>query len=148
MSGFCAKADNVADKDFVGNSTGFTDITDLPPIAEHRLAAEVALKISGEQTIQTSGALHKTLAEYLDRGLPLVLDLSEVDECDAAALQLIYALRQSAVQREQPFRIQAASPAITETAAALGLRIEDLTAACEPAVVNDAGEMEGSNRGI
>ena len=132
----------------MGNSTGFTDITDLAPLAEHRLEADVALEISGAQTIQTSEVLHKALAEYLDQSLTLVLDLSGVDECDAAALQLIYALRQSAVQRKQRFLITAASPAITETAAALGLRIEGLTAACEPAMVNDTAEVEESNRGI
>lgn len=88
------------------------------------------LRITGEQTISTTDELHKSLAEYLDRGLDVVVDLSEVDECDTAALQLIYALRQSAMQRKQHFHITALSPAITEAATALGLRMEELTTVC------------------
>jgi anti-anti-sigma regulatory factor len=91
--------------------------------------AESSLKITGEQTIRTADELHKTLAGHLDRGLAVVVDLSEIIECDTAALQLIYALRQSAVQRKQRFHITAVSPAIAETAAALGLHIEALTTA-------------------
>ncbi len=84
------------------------------------------LKITGEQTIRTVSELHRSLAEYIGRGLAVVLDLSEVDVCDAASLQLIVALHRSAVQRNQCFRIQAASPEVTGTAAALGLRMEGL----------------------
>ena len=106
------------------------------------------LKITGEQTIATADELHKALAEYLDRGLAVVVDLSEVEECDAAALQLIYALRQSAVQRKQRFHITAVSPAITETAAALGLRIEALTTGCGPATADGDCEVTGKDNGI
>jgi anti-anti-sigma regulatory factor len=109
---------------------------------------EAPLRITGEQTIRNADELHKALTVCLDRGQAVVVDLSEVKVCDAASLQLIWALHHSAVQRKQPFRIQAASPAVTGTAAALGLRMEDLTAVCKAAVVNDAREMEGSNSGI
>lgn len=98
--------------------------------------AVAPLKIMGEQTIRTADELHEALAQYLDRGLDVVVDLSEVDECDTAGLQLIYALRQSAVQRKQRFHITAVSPAITETATALGLHIEALTTACGPATAD------------
>ena len=106
------------------------------------------LKITGEQTIRTANEMRVALARHLDRGLDVVLDLSEVDECDTAALQLIFALHRSAAQRKQRFHITAVSPAIAETAAALGLRIEDLAAASAPVVANGTGEMEESNRGI
>jgi anti-anti-sigma factor len=88
--------------------------------------AATVLKITGEQTIRTADELHKALAEYLDRGLAVLLDLSEVQVCDAAALQLVYALHRSASQRNQSFHIKAVSPVITEAAAALGLAIEAL----------------------
>jgi anti-anti-sigma regulatory factor len=84
--------------------------------------ADTPLKLTGEQTIRTADKLRKALADYLDHGLAVVMDLSEVQVSDAAALQLILALRRSAAQREQTFHIKAASQAITETAAALGLR--------------------------
>ncbi len=109
--------------------------------AHHASEAGVPLKIMGEQTIRNVDELHKALAEYLDRGLDVVVDLSEVDVCDTAALQLIYALRQSAVQRNQRFHIPAVSPAVVETAAALGLRVEALTAACEPDVADGVCEV-------
>jgi anti-anti-sigma factor len=106
------------------------------------------LKITGEQSIRTADELQKALAEHLDRGLDVVVDLSEVDECDTAAMQLIYALRQSAVQRKQRFHITAVSPAITETAAALGLGIEELMTPCGPAVPDGDREAAGEDNGI
>jgi anti-anti-sigma factor len=110
--------------------------------------ADAPLKIRGEQTIRTADDLHKLLAEYLDRAPAVVLDLSEVHECDTAALQLIYALRQSVVQRKQRFGIAAVSPAITETAASLGLRLEDSTAASGPAVADSHCEAADIDNGI
>lgn len=110
--------------------------------------AGAPLKITGEQTIRTADELQKILADYLDRGLDVGVDLSEVDECDTAALQLIYALRQSAVERQQRFQIMAVSPAITETAAALGLRIEELMTPCEPTAASGDCEVVGKDSGI
>lgn len=88
--------------------------------------ADDRLKIAGEQTIRTVGDLHKVLTEYLGRGTAVAVDLSEVDACDAAALQLIYAFRRSVAQEKRIFRIVAVSPAIGQTAAALGLDMEPL----------------------
>ena len=110
--------------------------------------AGAPLKITGEQTIRTADELHETLAQYLDRDLDVVVDLSEVNECDTAALQLIYALRQSAVQRRQRFQIKAVSPAIAETAAALGLQLEDLTIAGGPAEADGGCEVALKHHGI
>jgi len=110
--------------------------------------AGVPLKITGEQSIRTANELHKALAECLDRGLAVVVDLSGVDECDTAALQLIYALRQSAVLRKHRFHITAVSPAITETAAALGLHLEALSTACGAATADGDCAAAAKNNGI
>jgi anti-anti-sigma factor len=99
---------------------------------------DTALKISGEQTIHTADELHKELAGYLAQSEAVIVDLSGVDECDTAALQLIWALRRSATERKQRFEITAISPAITETAAALGLPLDELMSSWEP-----AGEARG-----
>ena len=115
---------------------------------DHPGGAAPPLKITGEQTIRTVDQLHKALAEHLARGPAVVVDLSEVDECDTTALQLIYALRQSAVERELRFHITAISPAIAETAAALGLRIEALTAGCGPEAADGDCEVAGIDHGI
>jgi anti-anti-sigma regulatory factor len=120
----------------------------LVEAAHHASEAPVPLKITGEQSIRTADELHTAFAEYLDRGLDVVLDLSEVDECDTAALQLIYALRQSAVQRKQRFHITAVSPAITWTAAALGLHIEAFTTACGPARADGDCDVAYKDNGI
>jgi anti-anti-sigma regulatory factor len=120
------------------------------PIGQAREPNDAAspLKITGEQTIRTADQLHEAFAEYLDRDLAVVVDLSEVDECDTAALQLIYALRQSAVQRKKRFHVTAVSPAITETAGALGLRIEELMTPCGPAAPDGDSEVAGKDNGI
>jgi anti-anti-sigma regulatory factor len=110
--------------------------------------AGAPLKITGEQTIRTADQLHKLLAEHLDRGVDFLLDLSEVVECDAAALQLIYALRQSAVQRKQRFQITSVSPAITETAAALGLQVEALITSCGAVTEDGDCKAAGKHNGI
>lgn len=143
-----ATAEDAVDIDELESGENPLPVATLIEPAHDPSETPVPLKITGEQTIRNADQLHKSLTDYLDRGRDVVVDLSEVNVCDAASLQLMFALHHSAVQRKQGFRIQAASPAITETAAALGLRMEDLTAACEPAVVNDAPEMEGSNNGI
>lgn len=95
------------------------------------------LKITGEQTIRTACELHHTLAEHVDRGMAIDVDLSEVSECDTAALQLICAFRRSMAQRNQPFHISAVSPAMAATAAMLGLN--DLLADAD----GDAGGQNG-----
>jgi len=121
-----------------------------PPLQhfDHPSVAEAPLKITGQQTIRTADELHKAFAEYLNRGLDVVVDLSGVDECDTAALQLIYALRQSAVERKQRFHITAVSPAITGTVAALGLRIEDLMTQRGAAAPDGAREVACEDNGI
>ena len=83
------------------------------------------LKITGEQTIRTAGELHGILSEHLERGVDVALDLSEVHQCDAAALQLICASRQSAAQRNRAFEVTAVSPAVVEAAAGIGLRLRN-----------------------
>ena len=133
---------------FVGNTTQPPALPDLPRTTADPAEAGVPLKINGEQTIQTSDALQQALAEYLERGLPVVLDLSDVHTCDTALLQLIYAMRRSAVQRERAFHVTGLSPAVTATAAALGLCIEDwMTAGRPPQPSSRCGDA-GIDHGI
>jgi anti-anti-sigma regulatory factor len=58
----------------------------------------------------------------------LRLDLSGVDSCDAAVLQVLLAARKSASQLEKPFGVVSLSAAVLETCAALGLPLEELAA--------------------
>jgi anti-anti-sigma regulatory factor len=88
---------------------------------------DAPLKLTGEQTISVAAELHQKLVEYVERGLDILLDLSEVQVCDAAVLQLMCAVRQSANQRKQRFRITAVSTPVAEAAAALGLPLDSLS---------------------
>ena len=74
------------------------------------------LKISGELTIAEATDFHRSLVEHLRP--ELIVDLSGVTACDTTGLQLIFALQQSGAE------LSAISPAIKETAAALGLEIK------------------------
>jgi anti-anti-sigma factor len=105
------------------------DRADAAAIAEPK-----PLTLSGEWSIDNAEELRKFLADSLESGPDVILDLSGVLACDTAGLQLICSLRQTAVQRGGRLRIAALSPAIEETAAALGLPIPEL--------------MEGSGRGL
>jgi len=108
----------------------------------------VPLRIIGEQTIRNVDLLQEAFSGYLDGAEAVAVDLSEVKACDAAALQLIYALRHSAIQRKLPFQITAVSPAIVETAAALGFEIDDLMIVCAPATADGHCDVAGQPDGI
>jgi anti-anti-sigma regulatory factor len=79
------------------------------------------LRLAGALEIGAAEELHRGMTEYFRGGPKFALDLSDVEECDTAALQLICSLRNSAGQAREPFQVIAASPAVLETCAALGL---------------------------
>jgi len=83
------------------------------------------MKVRGELSIQCADDLHRLFTESIGRDVDLVLDLSEVQTCDTAALQLICSLRKTAVRRGRGFRIAALSPAIELTVSALGMQCEE-----------------------
>jgi len=81
----------------------------------------VPCKIEGEWSIRNVEALQKLLAGQLDGSADVVLDLGAVRECDTAVLQLLCAAQKTAAGRGARWRIARLSPAIEETAAAIGL---------------------------
>jgi len=86
------------------------------------------LKVSGSLDISTAGELCDSLRDWLGRQPELNLDLSEVDWCDAAVLQVLCAARRIASQLQRPFHVVSWSTAVLETSAALGLPLEELAA--------------------
>jgi anti-anti-sigma factor len=84
------------------------------------------LKISGTLDIDAANSLREALLDCFVQQHDIAADLSDVDGCDAAGLQVLLAGRKDAVLVGKAFRIIAASSAVMETAAALGFLIDDL----------------------
>lgn len=94
------------------------------------IAEENPLTFGGEWSIGNAEELRKLLTGFLEPGPDVILDLSAVQACDTAAMQLICSLHRTGIDRGQHIRIAALSPAIVETAAALGLPIPELEGGC------------------
>jgi anti-anti-sigma factor len=81
------------------------------------------LKVSGTLDIEAANPLREAIIDSFRNQSDIAADLSEVDQCDAAALQVLLASRQYAVSTGKAFSIIMPSVAITAMAAALGLSI-------------------------
>jgi anti-anti-sigma regulatory factor len=93
--------------------------------------AQDPLKLTGELTIRDVDELRRLFTSVLNRNSKLVVDFSEVEDCDAAALQLICSLQKTAVRDGLRLEYAPLSPAIEAAAAALGLALKDLTAVAD-----------------
>jgi anti-anti-sigma factor len=83
------------------------------------------LTIAGTLDIDAASSLREALLECLAHEMGEVsADLSEVDGCDAAALQVLLAGRKDAAAIGKVFRVIAPSNAVAQTAAALGLSFD------------------------
>jgi anti-anti-sigma factor len=81
------------------------------------------LKISGPLDIDAADSLREALLDGFQRQPDVAADLSGVDMCDAAAVQVLLAAHGNLAYSGKAFRIVAASEAVTVTAAALGFSI-------------------------
>ena len=82
------------------------------------------MSVTGELTIASTAELREL---FVDGSLQSggAVDLSGVETCDVAGLQLLCSLRKTAVERGGGVRLSKISPAVTKTAAAIGLgRVE------------------------
>jgi len=85
--------------------------------------------------VRAKGDLHISEVDELKSALlheyaaapALVLDLSGVDSCDAASLQVLCSLRKSADRDGKELRISALSVAMREASSILGLSPDELT---------------------
>src|SRR5579862_5892919 len=82
------------------------------------------LHISGKLDIDNANRLREALVDCLLHQSEAVVDLSEVDECDAAALQVLLAARKDAAAAGKALCVTGASGAVTGAAVALGLSID------------------------
>jgi anti-sigma B factor antagonist len=94
---------------------------------------EILRQENGVARVQSS--LHISQVEELCSALlgelaaapELVLEISEVTNCDAPSFQLLCSLQKSAERRGKRLRISAPSAAMSEVSAILGFTLEDLT---------------------
>jgi anti-anti-sigma factor len=82
------------------------------------------LKISGALQIDEVKRLYASLCECVENQPSIALDLSEVDSCDTASLQVLLAAHKTAALRGKYFCFTAISEEIQKKAVALGLFVE------------------------
>lgn len=91
------------------------------------------LRIVGALEIGVAEELHRALRDLVGGDSMPVVDLSEVDACDTAALQLLCSARKTAESEGKTFKLGGVSDPIRNASAALGLSLtgapEDITGA-------------------
>lgn len=88
--------------------------------------SETPLALTGLLHIDTVDDLHKCLMDHVAGRGAISLDVSEIESCDAAGLQLLLALKRSADASNKTFAIVAASDALTAIAGRLGVSAAQL----------------------
>jgi len=90
-------------------------------IGETSQGTAACLAVEGELTIYRAAALKPALLEAVHAHAAPALDLSAVTEFDGAGLQLLLLARREAGRLGKPLRITAASPAVRDAFALLGM---------------------------
>lgn len=80
-----------------------------------------AIGMAGDLDIYNAEAAHAALRGYLAQHSALELDLSGVETCDGAGIQILLAARRSAVAADKSFSIRSAAAAIVKCGELLGL---------------------------
>lgn len=81
-----------------------------------------ALPLGPELTIAFAAAWRETLADAVNSGGEVALDLREVTDFDSSGVQLLLAARRSLAERGQALRILAASPVVRDGLQVFGLQ--------------------------
>jgi anti-anti-sigma factor len=82
------------------------------------------LKISGKLDIDAANELRLAFLDCFLHDPEVAADLSEVEVCDTAGLQVLLAGREEAAVTGKGFRLIAASEAVVLTATALGFSVD------------------------
>ncbi|QTA90661.1 STAS domain-containing protein [Desulfonema magnum] len=92
---------------------------------EHKYG-ETVLKIKGPLSVYEVAELRDQFLECLETYDGLRLDLSEVDECDTAGVQLLYSARITVRDTGKSFDISNPSPSVINAMTLVGLKPEDI----------------------
>lgn len=83
-------------------------------IERHRGEAGLALQLSGSFTIYQARDLQAALLNAFQQGTAISVDLADVQEIDAAGLQLLVALARSCAAAGLALQFNSPSPAVAE----------------------------------
>ena len=84
-------------------------------------ASGQALTLAGKLDIKFVEKTRAALLEYLEADSNLVVDLSQITDCDTPGLQLLYSTKRTAEQLGKPFSFIAVSEAVRTASIDLGL---------------------------
>jgi len=84
-------------------------------------ASGQALMLAGKLDIKFVETTRSALLQYLEADSNLVVDLSQITDCDTPGLQLLYSTKQTADRLGKPFSFVAVSDAVRTASADLGL---------------------------
>jgi len=93
-------------------------------IGETGQGTAACLAVEGEMTIYRAAELQPALLDLVRTHDAPALDLSAVTEFDSAGLQLLLVARSEATRLGKPFAVAAASPAVRDAFALLGMNLE------------------------
>lgn len=97
-------------------------------IGETSQGAAACLAVEGEMTIYRAAELKPALLDLVRAHAAPVLDLSAVTEFDSAGLQLLLVARKEAARLGRRLAISAASHAVRDVFALLGIDMEEASA--------------------
>lgn len=99
-------------------------MTETQPITEP--GQDTTWRLEGALTIYTVETLRTQMIERLSKPGGLNLDLSAVDSCDCAGLQLLCSARKHPLAPGASFQVDNFSPAIVTAAEGIGLDLSPL----------------------
>jgi anti-anti-sigma factor len=90
-------------------------------------------------TISGARAMQSALLELIDAPNYPAMDLSAVEQCDAAATQVLYSAMHTALKSGKRIRLLGVSETVTETLAMLGISLTELSERRSPGHEGDPG---------
>jgi anti-anti-sigma regulatory factor len=84
------------------------------------------LSIAGSLDIASADLLCQALRRHIERYPEPALDISALEGCDTACLQLLWAARRTATHYRKLLRVTTGSDAVRQAAATLGLALNEL----------------------
>lgn len=89
-----------------------------------KIEGRAHLTIDGTLSIMDAAQIREEMLQSLEETEGLVLDLSGVDGCDAAGIQLIWSLWKAAEGQGKDFHLETTSESVVETLLRCGIEVD------------------------